>query len=93
MQQVEVSLTKIQEKTFRFVKAYIAKNKGESPTFKQISDHLGGNNDTVGHGHMKALQQKGLVDWQPRIANSIRIRRRLLHSMRHKANCMDRCLG
>ena len=67
-----MELTKRQKEVLTFVKASIT-CKGFPPTRAEIAKHFGWESITAAHGHLLALERKGVITIAPGISRGIAI--------------------
>jgi repressor LexA len=64
-------LTTKQQRIVDYIRK-IQQTKGHTPSLREIGAHFGCTL-TAAADHLKALKRKGVVDWEPKIARSLRI--------------------
>lgn len=65
-------LTRRQAQLLDVVRAYMAQH-GRAPTWREIGDRMGIASTNGVHDHMKALRRKGYLEWDDRVARSLRV--------------------
>ena len=69
---MEERLTKRQFEVLEFVRETLSA-QGYSPTVREIADHFGFASHTSAEKHLVALEKKGLISRQPRLARAIEL--------------------
>ena len=65
-----MTLTPAQERVYRFVQDYL-KDRGYSPSYEEIREHLGFRSLNAVYKHLKQLQQRGYLQSPPKTANEL----------------------
>lgn len=56
-------LTEIQKEVFNQIRSFM-RSTGFVPTYREIKDHYGWNSTNAVHGHIRALERKGLIEFR-----------------------------
>ncbi|WP_260288490.1 LexA family protein [Peribacillus aracenensis] len=68
----KVRIQELEEKVFQEIEKYIAK-KGYSPSVRDLKRLTGIPSTSTTLQYMKRLQQKNLIDWEPRQVRSLKV--------------------
>lgn len=69
---VFMELTQRQKQVLNFVKSFL-KDKGYPPTRSEIAEHFGFLSITAAHGHLIALERKGIITIAAGISRGIAV--------------------